>query len=120
MSFWTTGFMDRRRKQFLEALVKFQFQVNGVWNDAVINSKRITGNTVEIIASFPRTASGKQTITGVRVIDVTGEQTTITGVRVIDVTGEQCGFQAVSITRAVNQGVLVKFEFPIYEKEGEG
>ena len=105
MSFWSTGFMDRRRKQFLEALVKFQFQVSGAWNDAVINSKRITGNTVEIIASFPRTASGKQTITGVRVIDVTGEQ---------------CGFQAVSITRAANQGVLVKFEFPMYEKEGEG
>ena len=44
---------------------------------------------------------------------------TITAVRIIDVTGKQCGFQETEVVRASSQGVLIKFEFPIYEKEGE-
>lgn len=106
MSFWTEEFMNARRKQFLNSLVKFQFFVDGdsSWHDATINTKRINGMTVEIIVSFPRTASGKQTITAVRIIDVTGKQ---------------CGYQETKVIRAANQGVLAKFEFPIYEKEGE-
>lgn len=104
MSFWSTAFMNDRRQQFLNALVKFQFKVDDVWHDATINTKRINGTAVEIIVSFPRTSSGKQTITAVRIIDVTGKQ---------------CGYQEVKVVRAANQGVLAKFEFPIYEKEGE-
>ena len=104
MSFWSTDFMNDRRKQWLAALVKFQFRVGSTWHDAVINTKRIVGNRVEIIVSFPRTSSGSQTITAVRIIDVTGKQ---------------CGFQETEFVRASSQGVLTKFEFPIYEKEGE-
>ncbi len=102
MAFWSTEFMNNRRKQWLDSLVKFQFLVNGTWNDATINSKRITGNTIEIIVSFPRVATTAQTIKAVRVIDVTGKQ---------------AGYQATEIVRATNQGVLAKFEFPLYEKE---
>lgn len=104
MSFWTQEFMNRRRTQWLNSLVKFEYQVSGAWYEATINTKRINGTKLEIIVSFPRTASGAQTITAVRIIDVTGVQ---------------CGYQAVSVKRAANQGVLAKFEFPIYEKEGE-
>lgn len=104
MSFWTSEFMGNRRKEWLKALVKFQFMVNEKWIDATINSKRITGNTLEVIVSFPRASSGQQTITAVRIIDVTGQQ---------------CGYQKVSVVRKATQGVLAKFEFPIYEKEGE-
>lgn len=104
MSFWSTDFMNDRRKQFLNALVKFQYKVDGVWHDATINSKRIKGLAVVIVVAFPRTSSGKQTITAVRIIDVTGKQ---------------CGYQDTKVVRAANQGVLAKFEFPIYEKEGE-
>ncbi len=104
MSFWTQDFMNDRRQQFLNALVKFEFRVDNVWHDAKINTKRINGMTVEIIVSFPRTSSGKQTITAVRIIDVTGKQ---------------CGYQEVKVVRAASQGVLAKFEFPIYEKEGD-
>ena len=100
MSFWSTDFMNDRRKQWLNALVSFQYLVNGTWYDATINTKRVTGNKVEIIVSFPRTSSGSQTIKAVRIIDVTGKQ-------------------AIEIARAANQGVLTKFEFPIYEKEDE-
>lgn len=104
MSFWSTDFMNDRRKQFLNALVKFQYKVDGVWYDATINDKRIEGLAVVIVVAFPRTSSGKQTITAVRIIDVTGKQ---------------CGYQETKVVRAANQGVLAKFEFPIYEKEGE-
>lgn len=104
MSFWSSDFMNDRRKQWLAALVKFQFKVGSTWYDATINTKRIVGNTVEIIVSFPRVSTGTQTITAIRIIDVTGKQ---------------CGYQEVKVVRANNQGVLTKFEFPIYEKEGE-
>lgn len=96
--------MNDRRKQWLNALVKFQYLVNGIWYDATINTKRVIGNKVEIIVSFPRTSSCSQTIKAVRIIDVTGKQ---------------AGYQATEIVRAANQGVLTKFEFPIYEKEDE-
>ena len=104
MAFWSDEFMNDRRKQFLNALVKFQYQINGIWHDAVINDKRIEGQTVVVIGGFPRTANEKQTITAVRIIDVTGKQ---------------CGYQEIKVVRAINQGVLVKYEFPIYEKEVE-
>ena len=60
MSFWSKEFMNDRRKQWLAALVKFQFCVDSTWYDATINTKRIVGNRVEIIVSFPRTSSGSQ------------------------------------------------------------
>lgn len=104
MSFWSTDFMNDRRKNWLNSMVKFEFAVNGKWHEATIKSKRITGNMVEVIVSFPRVATGSQTITAVRIIDVTGKQ---------------CGYQAVEIVRVASQGALSKFEFPIYEKEKE-
>ena len=104
MSFWSTEFMNDRRRQWLNALVKFQYQVSGTWYDAVINAKRVVGTKVEVIVSFPRTSEGSQTITAIRIIDVTGKQ---------------CGYQASQIVRSAKQGVLTKFEFPIYEKEDE-
>ncbi len=104
MSFWTQDFMDNRRKQFLNSLVSFQYLVNGNWYDATVNTKRIVGNKVEIIVSFPRTSNGSQTIKAVRIIDVTGKQ---------------AGYQETNIYRTAKKGVLTKFEFPIVEKEGE-
>ncbi len=84
--------------------MRFEYRVNGTWYKATINTKRINGNAVEIIVSLPRVATGSQTITAVRIIDVKGTQ---------------CGYQETQVVRATNQGVLVKFEFPIYEKEDE-
>ena len=57
-----------------------------------------------LFRSLPRVSTGSQTITAVRIIDVKGKQ---------------CGYQETKVVRATNQGVLVKFEFPIYEKEVE-
>ncbi|MGN0332163.1 MAG: hypothetical protein ACI4D9_03915 [Lachnospiraceae bacterium] len=101
MSFWSTEFMSDRRKQWLNSLVKFQYRVNGTWKDATVNDKRIEGNTLVIVASFPRSGSAE----------------TITGIRIIDVTGKQCGYTDANLVRTKNQGAATKFEFPIYEKE---
>ena len=79
-------------------------QVNGKWYDAKINSKKITGNKIVFIVSLlttPKTAH------------------TITGIRLWDITGRICGGLEVAVKRTANQGVLAKFEFPIYEKGDE-
>lgn len=104
MAFWSSNFLAKRRQQWLNAIVKFQFLVDSAWYDATINVKRINGNNVEFIVSLPRTSSNKQTIKAVRVIDVSGQQ---------------AGYREVKIERDASQGVLLKFEFEIYEKEDE-
>lgn len=104
MAFWADDFMTKRRKQWLDALVKFQYYSDGSWKDATVTKKEVTGNKIVIIVSFPRT---------------TTEAETITGIRIIDVTGQQCGYSAANLQRRAGQGALTKFEFPIYEKAGE-
>lgn len=104
MAFWTQEFMAKRRENWLNSLVKFEYQADGSWHEATINSKKINGTQLELVVSLPRTSAGTQTITAIRVIDVSGKQ---------------CGYSTTSVKRAVNQGVLAKFELPIYEKEGE-
>lgn len=108
MSFWSEEFMNDRRQQWLNSLVKFQYRVGeeseDSWHDAKITTKRVVGDRVEVIASFPRVESGSQNVTGVRIIDVKGKV---------------AGFQETEIVRMPLQGLLTKFEFPIYEKERE-
>ncbi len=101
MAFWKQDFLNKRRKQWMDAIHKFQYQVNGNWYDAIINSKKISGNMVVFVVSLPTTPKSSHTITGLRLWDVTG---------VI------CAEQAVTVKRTASQGVLAKFEFPIYEK----
>ena len=64
MSFWSTDFMNDRRKQWLNALVKFQYLVNGTWYDATINTKRVTGNKVEITGCHKSCLCNKNSKTG--------------------------------------------------------
>ena len=104
MGFWGKDFLNRRRQEWMESIHKFQYQVNGKWYDAKINSKKITGNKIVFIVSLlttPKTAH------------------TITGIRLWDITGRICGGLEVAVKRTANQGVLAKFEFPIYEKGDE-
>lgn len=104
MAFWKTDFLNKRRKQWMEAIHKFQYQVNGTRYDAKINSKTITGNMVVFVVSLPTVPKTAHTITGLRLWDVTGVV---------------CAEQAVTVKRTAAQGVLAKFEFPIYEKGDE-
>lgn len=103
MAFWSTDFMNARREAWLASLQKMQYLADGTWHDAAIVSKKVTGNRVVVIASLPH-SSGKQTVSAVRILD--------TG-------GSQAGYQEISLTRTASQRILVKFEFPIYEKEDD-
>ena len=104
MGFWTTDFLAKRRKQWMEAIHRFQYQVDGTWYDAKINSKQVSGNMVVFVVSLPTIPKTAHTITGLRLWDVTGVV---------------CAEQAVTVKRTASQGVLAKFEFPIYEKGDE-
>ena len=95
MGFWEKDFLNRRRQEWMESIHKFQYQVNGNWYDAKINSKKITGNKIVFIVSLLTTPKTAHTITGIRLWDIT------------------------AVKRTANQGVLAKFEFPIYEKGDE-
>lgn len=101
MAFWKETFLADRRNQWLRAIHKFQYQVNGTWYDAKINSKTVSGSTIIFMVSLP-------------IVPKTAH--TITGLRLWDITGIICAEQAVSVKRTASQGVLAKFEFPIYEK----
>ena len=39
MAFWTQEFMANRRKQWLDSLVKFEYQADGSWHEATIPKK---------------------------------------------------------------------------------
>ena len=99
--FWKNEFMDDQRRHWLKSLDRFQYQVKEQWYDAVVNKKGIIGNMLEVIVSFPHEPPGSQTITGVRITDITGK-----------IAGEE----KIEVVRTSTQGVLTKFEFPIYEK----
>ena len=88
MGFWEKDFLNRRRQEWMESIHKFQYQVNGKWYDAKINSKKITGNKIVFIVSLlttPKTAH------------------TITGIRLWDITGRICGGLEVAVKRTANQ-----------------
>jgi hypothetical protein len=100
--FWSENFLLNRRKQWLAAIAKFEYLVEETWHEAVINAKNVVDNNVVITISLPRLS----------------EAQTITAVRVIDTSGNEAGRKTTSISRDANQGTLLKFEFAIYEKEG--
>ncbi len=101
MAFWKESFLADRRQQWLRSIYKFQYQVGGAWYDARINSKTVSGNAVVFMVSLPIVPKTTHTITGLRLWDITGKV---------------CAEQAVSVKRTSSQGVLARFEFPIYEK----
>lgn len=104
MGFWKVDFLNDRRKQWLNSIHRFEYSVSGTWYSAKVNSKEIVGNKIVFIVSLPTIPKTAHTITGIRLFDVTGKV---------------CAEQAVSVKRTATQGVLAKFEFPIYEKGDE-
>ncbi len=101
MAFWKNDFLAWKRKQWEDSIHRFQYQVNGAWYDAKINEKKIVGNTITFLVSLPKNPATAHTITGVRLWDITGKV---------------CGEITVAVKRTASQGVLAKFEFPLYEK----
>lgn len=100
MGFFSSEFLADRRTQWMNSIVKFQYQVADSWYDATINSKAVSGNVVKFAVHIPNVPETAHTITGLRIIDIKGLV---------------AGSQQISLERSSTQGVLATFEFPIQE-----
>ena len=100
MAFFTEKFLEKRRKELLNSVCRFQYQRNGGgWADGEINSKEIHGTDVVVFVNVPNS----------------GVADTITGVRVYDNNGDLAGQQGITLRRtALNTGLL-RFTFPLVE-----
>ena len=102
MAFYTTNFLNKRRKWWMKNLVGVQVYFGGSWYSGTIQKKTLSGDTITIHAVFT---------------DITATAGTITSIRVIDIDGEVAATKSDSITKAAGQGVLIKLELPITEQE---
>lgn len=99
MSFFTTAFLAVRRQTWLDQLVRAQYRIGSTWRDGVITSRQVVGNSIVLMVSVtePVTAA------------------TIAESRLLDVGGNVAGSRIENISKSANQGVLIKYEFPINE-----
>lgn len=100
MAYFYDSFMGHRRNQWLRSIHAVEAQVGGAWHRGDINQKRIEGDTLVIMATFPT---------------LDDEACTISASRLIDVRGEVAAYQQRVIEKVAGQGVLVKLTIPIYE-----
>lgn len=98
MAFWTDTFLTKIRNNWLKRLVKIQYYAGGAWYDAQITSKSIEGDSLIILS---QTTDSKAL--------------TITSVRLIDIGGDVAGQISENITKLATQGVITRWEFPLYE-----
>lgn len=101
MAFFNKSFLDDRRKELLNSVCRFQYQINGgTWYDGTVNSKEIVGTDVVVFVNAPSS----------------GKADTITGVRVFDGYGKLAGQQAISLVRKSLNSGLLRFAFPLVEE----
>lgn len=100
MAFFTPAFLNARRTELLNSVVRFQYQLNNsTWRDGTINSKEISGTDVVVFVNVPSS----------------GGADTITAVRVYDNNGNIAGQQAISLSRTSLNSALIRFTFPLIE-----
>lgn len=100
MGYFYDTFMDMRRKQWLRAIHEVEVQAGGTWHTGVIDQKKVDGDTLVIMATFPSLDSAACTITASRIIDVRGEV---------------AAYQQRTIEKQSGQGTMIKITIPIYE-----
>ena len=100
MAYFSEGFINRRRKQWLRSIHEVEAQANGTWHTGSIDQKKIEGDALVIMATFP-------TLDAVAC--------TITASRLIDVHGEVAAYQQRVINKNSGQGTMIKITVPIYE-----
>lgn len=98
MAFWKAGFMDKMRAEWLRRIVKIQYQAGGTWRDEVITEKKIEGDVLKILSTT-----------------TDSENITVTGVRLLDTSGEVAGQISESIQKSSTEGVITLWEFPLFE-----
>lgn len=100
MVFFTQSFLNARRTELLNSVVRFQYQLNNSsWRDGTINSKEINGTDVVVFVNAPSS----------------GTADVITAVRVYDNNGNLAGQQTVSLSRTSLNSALLRFTFPLIE-----
>lgn len=100
MAYFSDNFMGHRREQWLRSIHAVEAQVGTTWHRGTINKKRIEGDTLVILATFPTLDS---------------VECTISASRLIDVRGEVAAYQQRLVKKVAGQGVMVKLTIPIYE-----
>lgn len=100
MAYFTDTFMSHRRNQWLRSISAVEAQVGSTWHRGEITQKKIEGDTLVILATFP-------------VLDPMA--CTITASRIIDVRGEVAAYQQRMIEKNDGQGTMIKITVPIYE-----
>lgn len=100
MAYFNDTFMSHRRKQWLRSLHAVEVQTGGTWHRGEINQKKIEGDTLVILATFPSLDSVASTISASRLIDVRGEV---------------AAYQQRVIEKNSGQGTMIKITIPIYE-----
>lgn len=102
MAFYTSNFLEKRRRWWMKNIVKVEAFVGSAWYTGTIQKKELVGDKIIIHAVFS---------------ELTASACTITSLRVIDIDGETAAQKSENITKAAGQGVLIKLELPITEEE---
>lgn len=100
MSYFQSAYMGRRRQQWLRSIAYVEVQTGGSWYRGTIDQKKIDGDNLVIMATFPR-------------LDDTA--CTINASRLIDTYGEQAAYQQRTIKKVAGQGTMIKISIPLYE-----
>ena len=100
MAYFIDNFLSHRRQQWLRSIHAVEVQANGAWHRGDINQKKIDGDTLVIMATFPTLDS---------------VACTITASQIIDVRGEVAAYQQRTIQKNSGQGTMIKLTIPIYE-----
>ena len=100
MSYFQSNFLNYRRQQWLRSLVRVEAQVGSTWYRGTINQKKIEGDTLVIMVTFPQ---------------LDNSAVTISASRVIDIRGEIAAYQTRTIRKVAGQGTMIKITIPIYE-----
>lgn len=100
MAYLYDTFMNHRRQQWLRSIHAVEVQIGATWYRGDINQKKIDGDTLVIMATFP---------------EFDNVACTITASRLIDVRGEVAAYQQRKIEKNVGQGTMIKITIPIYE-----
>ena len=100
MGYFYESFLEYRRKQWLRSIHEVEVLANGAWHTGEITSKKVDGDSIVILATFPALDS---------------VACTITASRLIDIRGEVAAYQQRSISKVSDQGTMLKLTIPIYE-----
>lgn len=100
MGYFNDTYMEKRRAQWLRSIARVEVQADGAWHTGDINQKKIEGDALTIMATFP---------------SLDDVAVTITASRILDVRGEVAAYQQRTITKNAGQGTMIKLSIPIYE-----